>query len=362
MEFSGRLASFPPEQLLQWAETERRTGSLVVRRSRRQKRVFFVDGKVVACLSDDPAEYYGQYLLLYGYVTESELIQALSHCAQSGKRLGGALIDLGILSEGDVRDTLSHQIQDMVCGLFLWQHGVFYFEDERPPTSEVLPPPIRTMHLVLEGSRWKDEMARFRSLFPHDHVVMRRGRKWDREELSPLERRVTGEVDGERTLKQIYSLVRGPYFRVLEAINDLCLREVLDVGEVGDAGDTGTVEISVFDLLLEQAMEEQMREEPAIPLDVLGRFYPIWVRQPTSDEAAQLAQELPKLWQRLDGTTPLRELLAQDEEDRARKLDLLMLHLRNGKLALLPDKPAVLAVDGNPEVIQQGWWQKLFGG
>jgi len=71
MEFSGRLAAFPPAELLQWAHHERRTGALVFRRSRRQKRVFFEKGEVVACLSDDPADYYGQHLQLYGYLTES---------------------------------------------------------------------------------------------------------------------------------------------------------------------------------------------------------------------------------------------------------------------------------------------------
>ena len=38
MEFAGRLASFSPSNLLQWAESERKTGVLVVRRSRREKR------------------------------------------------------------------------------------------------------------------------------------------------------------------------------------------------------------------------------------------------------------------------------------------------------------------------------------
>ncbi|MEO7793605.1 MAG: hypothetical protein ABIV06_02440 [Thermoanaerobaculia bacterium] len=32
MEFTGRLAAFPASNLLQWAQTERVTGTLVVRR------------------------------------------------------------------------------------------------------------------------------------------------------------------------------------------------------------------------------------------------------------------------------------------------------------------------------------------
>ena len=68
MEFSGRLAAFPMADLLQWAKNEACTGALVIRRSQREKRIYFNAGDVVGCLSNDPAEFYGQYLLLHGHL------------------------------------------------------------------------------------------------------------------------------------------------------------------------------------------------------------------------------------------------------------------------------------------------------
>ena len=82
MEFSGRLASFPIAELLQWAHNDRRTGSLVLRRTSREKRVFFSDGHIVACLTDHTAEFYGQHLLLGGHIRQDALLRCLALCRQ----------------------------------------------------------------------------------------------------------------------------------------------------------------------------------------------------------------------------------------------------------------------------------------
>jgi len=80
MDFSGRLSSFPVVDLLQWAMNEQCTGALVVRRSHREKRILFHNGQVIACYSDDPAEYFGRYLVLHGYLEMREVMFALTFC------------------------------------------------------------------------------------------------------------------------------------------------------------------------------------------------------------------------------------------------------------------------------------------
>ncbi|HVT58899.1 MAG TPA: DUF4388 domain-containing protein [Thermoanaerobaculia bacterium] len=78
MEFSGRLNAFPPSDLLQRALNDHRTRALVVRRSECEKRIYFHAGQVIACLSNDPAEYYGQHLLVNGYLDQNQLFEALT--------------------------------------------------------------------------------------------------------------------------------------------------------------------------------------------------------------------------------------------------------------------------------------------
>nr|HPK65156.1 DUF4388 domain-containing protein [Thermoanaerobaculia bacterium] len=133
MEFSGRLSAFPIGDILQWAQHEQRTGALVVRRTNREKRIYFENGEVVSCYSSSAAEFFGQHLLVHGLIDEVSLVRALTVCQKEGKRLGVVLGELGLLEPEAMLAALRRQIQELVCDIFLWQHGVFYFEADLPP-------------------------------------------------------------------------------------------------------------------------------------------------------------------------------------------------------------------------------------
>ena len=308
------------------------------RRSRRQKRVFFEKGEVVACLSDDPADYYGQHLQLYGYLTESKLVDALSYCTRAGKRLGLALTELDLLTREEVQKTLAQQIADSVCGLFLWNHGGFFFEEDAPPQEEILPKPIQTIGLVLEGTRWIDDFERFRRVFPHDNVVLRKGPAWPGTELSPVERRIAEAVDGERSLSKIHWRIKGSYFRVLEGAYQMCIREILDISTVGEPLETTSLEINVYDLLLEQAVEEQVlvsSRSPSLSMGVVGALRPVWVEPPLAADLAALPETLRRTASELDGRIQLNDLIPDEHGDHS-AWDFFVEQLRKGHLALVP--------------------------
>lgn len=340
--------AFPPAELLQWAAQERRTGSLVLRRSRIQKRIFFDCGRVVACQSDAPAEFYGRFLRLHGYLSERELVAALAQSSgQAGEArpLGEVLVESGMLSEQDVARTLSEHIQDSICDLFLWQRGVFYFEGDRIPETALQPDPISTMSLVLEGTRWIDELDRIRKIFPHDNVILKPGSAWPGQDLPPFARHIAEAVDGRRTLAELHQHLKGVYLRILEGAYRLSVQEVLDIAELGEAGVEGmTVELSVLDLLLEQAAEEQtqaQRREPTVPWTMLSRYHPVWVNLPAAAELQDLSPDLQSLSDRFDGRSPLKELLVLDPNNPAdtygERVDFFLDHLHRGNLALYPE-------------------------
>ncbi len=365
MEFSGRLAAFPPGDLLQWAKNDRRTGALVLRRSDREKRVYFSSGEVVGCLSTDPAEFYGQHLLLNGYLSEDQLFQALHRCTSVGRRLGETLSELGFLTGDQIQQTLREQIEDSVCDLFLWQRGVFYFQSEMPPEEEILPEPIHTVGLAMEGSRWLDEYARIRRIFVHDNVVLSLGKKAPPAKATPLQRRILKAVDGRSTLGELYKAIRGSYFRFLEAGYGLCVASALDIEEVGEDHASSTHEMSVYDLLMEQATEEQVlvaRRHMAIPLDLLERCYPVWVAEPATEEQKRMPARARDFYARFDGKTALAEAFSGDARLRGREMDLLLLQLQKGSLALLPAPLDKLEQDaeqrGEPPL--KRWWKRVF--
>jgi Domain of unknown function (DUF4388) len=366
MDFSGRLAAFPVSDLLQWAHSERCTGALVIRRSQREKRIFFHAGEVVGCLSDDPAEYYGQYLVLHGHLKEDQLFEAISLSTSKGIRLGAAILELGLLDPGVVQRTLRAQIEDALCDLFLWERGIFYFQAEMPQEDDILPEPINVMGLMMEGTRWKDEVYRIRRVLVHDGMVLRRGERFPGGDgLSPVQRRIVKAVDGRKTLGELYQSVRGAYFRFLEGAFRLCVEMVLDIEKVGDPVEMGTHEMSVYDLLLETAAEEQAlvaRRHMAVPLDLLERSYPVWVAEPGPEERTRMPERARDFYARFDGRTSLGEAFSGDVRQRGREMDLLLLQLQKGRLALLP-----LPLDRLEEESQRAsqpprdrWWRRVF--
>jgi hypothetical protein len=365
MEFSGRLSAFPPSDLLQWALNERRTGALVLRRSEREKRVYFHGGEVISCFSNDPAEYYGQHLLLNGHLQQDQLFQALTYCTTQGVRLGTALRELGLMTPERVQQTLRAQIEDTICDLFLWERGVFYFQAEMPVEEEILPEPIHSMGLIMEGTRWLDEYRRIRKLFIHDNMVLRRGASWPGAGLSPVERRIATELDGKRTVAELYRGIRGSYFRFLEAVYRLAITAVLDIDSVGEPTDSTTREMSVYDLLLEQATEEQIlvaHRHMAVPLDLLERWVPVWVAEPGPEEQKRMPARARDFYGRLDGKTSLRDAFSGDARLRGREMDLLLLQLQKGRLALLPAPVAEMEAEAerrNQPPLER-WWQRVF--
>jgi hypothetical protein len=357
MEFSGRLAAFPISDILQWAQNDRRTGALVVRRSGTEKRVYFRDGDIVACFSDDAAEFFGQHLLVRGFVDEARLIQTLTFCKRNGRRLGNALVELGVLNVDAVGAALREHVEDQVCELFLWKTGIFFFTNEMVPEDQQLPVPLPAAAVALEGSRRADEHARFRRLFVHDKIRLERGAQ-RAAAPTPLEKRLLKAAEGgEQTLTELYGEVRGSWYRFLDAAFRLTVEGALDIAEVGEATDTHSTELRLADLLLEQVADEQtvfLREHLAVPFDALARCVPVWVRAPEAGEEARMSDPVREFYARIDGRTDLATLLESvGREERSRRMDRLILQLRKGTLALLP-APLDELEGGGPRL-----WRKL---
>ena len=104
------------------------------------------------------------------------------------------------------------------------------------------------------------------------------------------------------------------------------------------------------------------RRHMAVPLDLLERCYPVWVLEPTTDERQRIPMRARDFYARFDGRTALGEAFSGDPRQRGRELDLLMLQLQKGSLALLPAPLEKIEKEadqrGQPPI--QRWWRRFF--
>ena len=337
MELSGRLTSFPIAEILHWSHNDRRTGSLVVRAAGREKHIFFRDGQIVNCTTDDPSEFYGQFLLLSGYLDQQTLYRCLSQCKERHKRLGEVLLEEELMSLADIQRTLRFHLEDVICDIFLWDHGVFFFRSEPLPTEDLLAEPIATLGLALEGSHWVDTVGRIRQRLVDDHVVLERTEAELPADLKPRQRRILDEVDGLRRLEALYGAIHGSFFRFLEACDALLEAGLIAVAHHGRTLHPRQKDAGLDDLLWEVASREQADDRHhLISLGDLEHYVPLWVRPPSDEEKQRMPESVRDFYRRFDGQTPLEALLSADELEWHRQVDLLMLQIGKQALALLP--------------------------
>ena len=364
MEFSGRLASFPIAELLTWAANDRRTGSLVLRRTSREKRIYFEQGEIVACLTDSTTEFYGQHLLLEGHISADNLTRCLVQCQEEGKRLGAVLVERGILGLDVVERTLADQIEDLIRDVFLWNRGIFFFQADQPPAEDILAQPINTLALVLEGTRWVDELSRIREVFTHDNLYLRRAAKEPPEDLSPRARTIFRKLTNAMTVARLYKLTGGSYYRFVVEAADMVEKRLLKVLDQGKETPKSTHELPLSNLLLEQAAEEQMAHarRDAVPIDVLERLVPVWVVEPEADTWPSMAEQEREFLGRIDGRRRLEEILSTDRDARSQETELLSVQLRKGAVALVPAPMEEIEAEADAQEVPEPkrWWRPFW--
>jgi len=365
MELSGRLATFAIADILQWAQTSMVSGSVVFREVSREVSVSLDGGRVTGAVSTEPEEFFGRRLLAVGQIDEMQLLQAVRFCRERGVLLGHALVAQGALSEDDVARELAQHIRDVVCGVFLWRRGVFSFglqgSDVRGTGVEL--EAIDTMGIVLEGTRWLDELERFREALGDDDSCLLPGPAHaDAEPESPLARRILWMFQSGMSLSRSHRLVGGSYFRFMEAAADLVHSGVFEVRRIEPPG-AGSQDRAELNRFLDEAVEARLADLGAadsIPVEALGRLRPVMLAGAPFGPAAE-GLELPRA---PDGRTTLGDWLSPEPRERDRQLRWLALEVRRGRMALVaPDEPVAMppAADETerPPSFWRRWWARL---
>ncbi len=117
------LASTPAAEVLWSAMQIKSTGAVHFEQGKRQKVVVLDAGMPFAVRSNLARESLGRRLIESGRIDERTFEEAHRRSKATGKRQGEILIQMGALTEADLREALTSQAADKLLDVFSWTEG-----------------------------------------------------------------------------------------------------------------------------------------------------------------------------------------------------------------------------------------------
>lgn len=169
MSLQGDIKTMAVADLLQWAQTAKKTGSAVFQKREIVKELFLENGHLVWMTSNEPREHLGQVALQKNLIDQARLAETLSQQRQSGVNLGKLLLDMQIISYDQLRELLTEKFINSVYDILLWEEGQFVFSSEtKPHESADIECNLDLQHLIFEGTRRLDEWHELKRIFHND--------------------------------------------------------------------------------------------------------------------------------------------------------------------------------------------------
>lgn len=217
--YVGELAETPLPEMLATIHRYRVPGVLEAEVGDALKRVFIYDGDIIFATSTNRAESLGDMLLASGRITHEQYrASSLLLLNNPHKRHGQILVEMGILSEAELRVVVLEQVQRIVWGLFGVSEGRVTFTLGEYRTDETYKLRIPTPRAVLHGCKTVPDARRLVARLGSKSTVFARVPTPDHLkslELEPQEEQLLALVDGRKTLYELCE--QGPFSAGLNA-------------------------------------------------------------------------------------------------------------------------------------------------
>lgn len=157
--FSGDCTSMPVPDLLAMLQAQGKTGVLTITHTVETINLHFDRGELVHAYSEHPPENMrlGEILLKQGAITQKKLNSVLFDQFSASKRqIGDVLRDCGVVTDEELEQALTLQVQELFHRLFRLTDAVFRFTPGLPPAPENRAR-RNVVQLLLESARVHDE-------------------------------------------------------------------------------------------------------------------------------------------------------------------------------------------------------------
>jgi hypothetical protein len=158
MKLQGSLAERDVPDLVQALHERRFTGKLTLTHMGVGRSVIVQEGRLVFGTSSDPDDRMGELLLRQGKITLRQYADA-SKAVGPGKRLGGILVEQGVLTPKELVKVVTDQSEHVIYRSFEVTEGQYRIQ-EGIESAEAITLKISTPDIILEGIRRIESWSR----------------------------------------------------------------------------------------------------------------------------------------------------------------------------------------------------------
>lgn len=160
MALEGSLRDFDLFSLFNMIKIQGKNGTLVLSQGQEFVKVFFENGEIVGCDSNQVRmeDRIGAMLVRLGRLTGDELLSMVQVQRQTLKRMGTLLLESGKVTPTDLQDALFNQATAILHRTFRWVEGDYRFDSFLPTDLDrehFVPIPVDTV--LMEAARIQDE-------------------------------------------------------------------------------------------------------------------------------------------------------------------------------------------------------------
>ncbi|MFL6245802.1 MAG: PAS domain S-box protein [Thermoanaerobaculia bacterium] len=128
-----------PAEVLTELAAAQRTGTLLIVSGTREKEIFFEDGRVFSCASNDPEKFLAERLVTGGVITDDQRRKAVEIKQASQLALGRILLILGAIDETQLVEAMRGKLEAEIAELLTWTDGRYVFVDGDVPSLQLVP-------------------------------------------------------------------------------------------------------------------------------------------------------------------------------------------------------------------------------
>ncbi len=204
----GQLGEKLVPDLIREIAQKNSSGLLRLSRAKTIKAIFFESGAPTFAISNLTNEQLDYKLMEEGLVT-LEQVESAKVRAGKTQRLGPALVEMGVLEDGQMRELVCDQVMGIMLSVFEWTQGDYSF-DERIRAAHEVTLSLGAADVLLEGARHAADIQQVADLLvPQDSIVLRSkttGLNADSGRLIPLESYILSRIDSPTAVNEVGAL------------------------------------------------------------------------------------------------------------------------------------------------------------